>query len=155
MQSTAATVLEYLESLPEDRKKAMINIRKVIRKNLPKGFDECMNYGMIGYVVPHKLYPAGYHANPKQPLPFISLASQKNFISFYHMALYEGKLLNWFKEEWTAHTQQKLDMGKCCVRLKKLEDIPLELMGELCTKLTAQQWIEAYENQLKSSNKKI
>ncbi len=149
MQSNASTVTEYIDSLPADRKKAIASLRKVIKQNLPKGFEECMSYGMIGYVVPHKLYPGGYHSNPQLPLPFVNLASQKNFISFYHMALYEGKLLDWFKSEWPVYTHQKLDIGKCCVRMKKLDDLPIDLIGELCSKITVKQWIEAYEKAIK------
>jgi hypothetical protein len=149
MQSKAKTVDEYINSLPEDRKKAITAIRKVILKNLPKGFEEVMSYGMIGYVVPHKLYPSGYHCTPELPLPFISVASQKNYISFYHMALYEGSLLDWFTDAWNEVSTKKLDMGKCCVRFKKPEDVPLNLIGELVSKLTPGQWIEKYEKNIK------
>lgn len=144
MQSKAKTVNEYLNELPDDRKKAIISLRKAILRNIPKGFEETMSYGMMGYVVPHKLYPAGYHCDPEQPLTFIGLASQKNHISFYHMGLYEGELLDWFKDEWKAVTQKKLDMGKCCVRFKKPEDIPVDLIGELASKMTPKQWIDIY-----------
>lgn len=149
MQSKAKTVDEYINSLPEDRKKAITAIRKVILKNLPKGFEEVMSYGMIGYVVPHKLYPNGYHCTPDLPLPFISLASQRNYISLYHMALYEGSLLDWFTDAWNEESKKKLDMGKCCVRFKKPEEVPLNLIGELVSKLTPGQWIEKYEKNIK------
>lgn len=149
MQSKAATVDEYIESLPADRQKVIMDLRKQIKKRLPKGFEERMNYGMIAYVVPHKLYPSGYHCDPKQPLPFINVASQKNYISFYHMALYEGDLLDWFKEAWKTVSTKKLDMGKCCVRFKKPEDVPVELLGELVSRLSPTQWIEHYESQIK------
>lgn len=149
MQSKASTVSEYIDSLPADRKKAIVAIRKAIIKNLPKGFEEVMSYGMIGYVVPHKLYPAGYHCDPTLPLPFLALASQKNYISFYHMALYEGKLLDWFRAEWKEVSTKKLDMGKCCVRFKKPDEIPVDLLGELASKVTPKQWIEYYESQVK------
>ena len=149
MQSKASTVPEYIDSLPADRKKSMVAIRKAILKNLPKGFEEVMSYGMIGYVVPHKLYPAGYHCDPKLPLPFISIASQKNYISFYHMALYEGELLDWFREEWKAMSTKKLDMGKCCIRFKKPEEVPVDLLGELVSKVTPKQWIAYYDSQIK------
>lgn len=149
MQSKATSVPEYIDSLPADRKKAIVAIRKAILKNLPKGFEEVMSYGMIGYVVPHKLYPAGYHCDPNLPLPFMSLASQKNYISFYHMALYEGKLLDWFREEWKGVSNKKLDMGKCCIRFKKPDEIPIDLLGELASKVTPKQWIEYYESQVK------
>lgn len=147
MQSKAKTVDEYIETLPEDRRKAISDIRKVVNKNLPKGFKEEMGYGMMGWVVPHKLYPAGYHCDPKQPLPFMGVASQKNFISFYSMCLYsDEKLLKWFQKEWPKHSSRKLDMGKSCIRFKKIDDIPLKLLGELATKVTPAQWIEIYES---------
>jgi hypothetical protein len=146
MQSKAKTVDEYIETLPEERQKAITDLRKTINKNIPKGFEEMMSYGMIGWVVPHKLYPAGYHCDPRQPLPFMGLASQKNFISFYSMCLYsDDKLLKWFQKEWPKHTSRKLDMGKSCIRLKKIDDIPLKLLGELASKVTPAQWIEMYE----------
>lgn len=149
MQSKATTVPQYIDSLPADRKKAIIAIRKTILKNLPKGFEEEMSYGMIGYVVPHTLYPSGYHCNPSLPLPFISLASQKNYISVYHMALYEGKLLDWFIDEWKQVSTKKLDMGKCCIRFKNPDDIPVNLLGKLVSKVSPKQWIDLYEATLK------
>ena len=149
MQSNAKTVREYIDALPDDRKKVISAIRKVILKNLPKGFKEVMNYGMIGYVVPHKLYPLGYHGAPNQPLPFINLASQKNYISLYHMGLYEGSLLTWFKNAWKEVSVKKPDMGKCCIRFKKPGDVPLKLIGELASKLTPAQWMEEYEKRIK------
>lgn len=147
MQSKATKPQDYIDSLPDERKKPMMQLRRAILKNLPKGFEETMQYGMLSYVVPHSLYPQGYHAKPTDALPFISLASQKNFISFYHMGLYKGKLLDWFTDEWPVYTKQKLDMGKSCVRMKKMDDIPVDLIGELCTKITPQQWIAIYEKQ--------
>lgn len=149
MQSTATSPEAYLASLPDERRPIITAIRQVLLKNLPEGFQEGMGYGMLGYVVPHSLYPAGYHCDPKQPLPFISLASQKNYISLYHMALYEGKLLDWFRAEWAKVSKKKLDMGKCCIRFKKPEDVPLELLGELASKVTPQQWVEYYEQVMK------
>lgn len=147
MQSKAKTVDEYIESLPEDRQKAISDIRKVVNKNLPKGFEEMMSYGMIGWVVPHSLYSSGYHCDPKQPLPFMGVASQKNFISFYSMCLYsDAKLLAWFQKEWPKHSSRKLDMGKSCIRFKRVDDIPLKLLGELASKVTPAQWIEIYES---------
>lgn len=149
MQSTAATPQEYLDSLPEDRKHAMSELRKVILKNLPVGFKEEMSYGMIGYVVPHSLYPGGYHCNPKLPLPFLNIASQKNFIAVYHMCVYADKnLYDWFVAEYNKESKVKLDMGKSCIRFKKPEHIPLKLIGELASKITPQQWIERYEKML-------
>jgi Domain of unknown function (DU1801) len=147
MQSIAKEPLEYIESLPEDRKEAILKIRGVIFKNLPKGFEEVMNYGMLGYVVPHSIYPKGYHCDPKLPLPFMGLASQKNNISFYHMGIYaEPELLDWFISEYPKHIKSKLDMGKSCIRFKKMNEIPFALIGELVGKLTPEKWIELYES---------
>ncbi len=146
MRSTATTPEDYIESLSEDRKVVVKKLHSVIKKNLPKGFQEIIGYGMLGYVVPHKLYPAGYHCNPKQPLPFINLASQKNFIALYHMGLYASKeQLNWFVKEFPKHTKQKLDMGKSCIRFKKMDDIPYDLIGELASRITVDEWITYYE----------
>lgn len=147
MQSKATTPDQYIAELPKERKEAMMKLRNVILKNLPKGFEEMMGYGMMGYAVPHKLYPNGYHCDPKQPLPFMGMASQKNFISFYHMGIYaDEKLLQWFQSEYPKHCKTKLDMGKSCIRFKKPENIPYDLLAELCKKMTPQQWIELYEN---------
>lgn len=147
MQSKAITVDQYLAELPADRKNIISELRKAFNKNLPKGFEEGMSYGMIGYFVPHKIYPKGYHCDPKLPLPFACIASQKNHIAIYHMGIYATpELLQWFEKEWTKHSTKKLDMGKSCIKFKKAEDVPLKLIGELATKLTPQQWIETYEN---------
>jgi len=133
--------------LPADRQATINALRKVIKKNLPKGFQECMGYGMLGYVVPHSIYPAGYHCNPKDPLPFMGLASQKNSINLYHMGIYaEPKLYKWFTEAHAKASPKKLDMGKSCVRYKKAEDIPLKLIGELASKMTPKEWISLYES---------
>jgi uncharacterized protein YdhG (YjbR/CyaY superfamily) len=154
MQSNLKTVPEYIDSLPPERKQIISAIRKTILKNLPKGFQEEMSYGMIGYVVPHKLYPDGYHCDPKLPLPFFSVASQKNFIAVYHMGIYaQPKLLEWFQDEWKVYSTKKLDMGKSCIRFKKPEDVPLDLIGELATKLAPEQWIEIYEKSFKNAKK--
>lgn len=155
MQSKATTVDQYLAELPEDRQKAISQLRKVIKKNMPKGFQETMGYGMIGYVVPHSKYPAGYHCNPKDPLPFMNVASQKNFIAVYHMGVYaDPKLLKWFTDAHAKSSPKKLDMGKSCIRYKKPEDIPYELIGELASKITVDDWIERYETTFKDSWKK-
>lgn len=155
MQSKAATVDAYLAELPEDRQKALNELRKVIKKNLPKGFQECMNYGMIGYVVPHSKYPAGYHCNPKDPLPFMNIASQKNSVNLYHMGIYgDPKLLKWFQDAHAKASPKKLDMGKSCVRYKNLEDIPLKLIGELASKMSPDDWIKRYESILRGSRDK-
>ncbi|MBP6590689.1 MAG: DUF1801 domain-containing protein [Chitinophagaceae bacterium] len=150
MQSKATTVEAYIAELPEDRQKMINEFRKVIKKNMPKGFQECMNYGMIGWVVPHSKYPGGYHCNPKDPLPFMGLASQKNSVNFYHMGIYgDPKLLKWFTDEHAKASSKKLDMGKSCVRYKKAEDIPLKLIGELAAKISVDDWIARYEKMLK------
>ncbi len=146
MQSKATTPEQYLNELPEDRQEPMRNLREVITDNLPPDFTEAMSYGMLGYVVPHSVYPAGYHCDTKLPLPFISIASQKNFIAVYHMGIYAiPELMEWFTTEYAKRVKGKLDMGKSCVRLKKIDQIPYDLFGELATKLTAQQWIDVYE----------
>ena len=145
MQSSAANVTEYLESLPSDRKEALTKLRNILTANLPEGFQECMGYGMVSYVVPHSIFPAGYHCNPKTPLPFISVASQKNFVALYHMGIYsDPDLLNWFVGEYPKHVKTKLDMGKSCIRFKKMADIPYGLIGELACKMTVQDWINRY-----------
>lgn len=155
MQSKAATVDAYLAELPAERQKAISELRKVIKKNLPKGFQECMNYGMIGYVVPHSKYPAGYHCDPKLPLPFMNVASQKNSITVYHMGMYGNpKLEKWFVDAYTKATGKKADKGKSCLRYKKPEDIPYKLIGELASKVTPDEWIKQYESSIKSSQKK-
>lgn len=146
MKSKAKTPKEYVDQLPDDRKKVIAKLRTTLRKNLPKGFKEEMNYNMLGYVVPHKLYPGGYHCDPKLPLPFMNLASQKNFVAVYHMGLAaDKKLLNWFAKRYAKTVEGKLNMGKSCIRFKNLENIPYDLIGELATKMTPQQWIKLYE----------
>ena len=146
MQSDAATVDEYLAGLPEDRRAVLANLRKAIKNSIPKGFKEEMGYGMAGWVVPHSIYPDGYHCDPKLPLPFMGLASQKNHIAVYHMGVYSsGELLEWFRAEWPKHSAKKLDMGKSCIRFKKPEDVPVALIAELASKMTPQQWIDIYE----------
>jgi uncharacterized protein YdhG (YjbR/CyaY superfamily) len=147
MTIKANNVEEYIEQVSEDKRGAIIELRKIIKNNLPKGFEECMNYNMIGYVVPHQLYPAGYHCDPKLPLPFINIAAQKNFIALYHMGIYANpQLLAWFTAEHTKRVKGKLDMGKSCIRFKKAENIPFDLIGELMQKITVKEWIEGYEN---------
>ncbi len=151
MTSEAITVDEYIANLPVYRKDAMEKLRKIIKKNIPKGFVETMSYGMIGYVVPHKTYPAGYHCNPALPLPFLNIASQKNFIAVYHMGIYmDNNLLQWFESEYPKHVSTKLDMGKSCIRFKKPENIPYDLVGELVQKMTVEDWIKLYEKALAS-----
>ena len=148
---SAITIEDYINNLIDDRKEAIIKIRKVINENLPKGFEEEMSYGMIGYVVPHSIYPNGYHTNKKLPLPFINIASQKNYIAFHHLGLYASKeLLEWFVNEYPKYSKHKLDMGKGCVRFKKTDNIPYKLIGELIAKISVKDWINFYESNLKS-----
>lgn len=150
MQSKATTPEQYLAELPEERRIVMEKLRSVASKKLPKGFNEVMSYGMLGYVVPHEIYPNGYHCTPELPLPFFNIALQKNSINIYHMALYGDKqLYDWFVTEYPKHCKSKLDMGKSCVRFKKLDDIPFDLIGELLSKLTVEDWIKIYEKILR------
>lgn len=147
MQSSAKTIGKYLEELPDERKEAFAKLRNTLLQNLPEGFDEIMYYGMIGYVIPHAAYPPGYHCDPKLPLGFVSIASQKNFIALYHMGIYaDPKLLDWFVSEYPKHAKTKLDMGKSCIRFKKMDDIPFGLIAELAQKMTPQDWISRYES---------
>ncbi len=151
MKIEANSPEQYLEQIPEDRKPAMNKLRQTILANIPDGFKEEMSYGMIGYVVPHSNYPPGYHCDTKLPLPFINIASQKNFIAFYHMGIYAvTELLNWFTTEYPKYSKLKLDMGKSCIRFKKPEQIPFELIGELVQKMSAKEWIEIYESNIKN-----
>lgn len=146
MQSKATTVAEYLAGLPEDRRKALEAVRRVVRKNLPKGYQEGMQYGMIGYFVPHSIYPDGYHCDPKQPLPFAGMASQKGHMALYMTGTYMSPELEaWFRKAWTADGR-KLDMGKACVRFKKLEDVPLEVVGEAIRRMPVEEFIRIYES---------
>ncbi len=147
MQSNFKTPQEYLDSLPEERKIAVEKLRKTIKLNLPEGFQEEMSYGMLGYVVPHSIYPKGYHCNPKLPLPFMNIASQKNFIAIYHMGIYlDSKIMNWFIAEFSKQVNTKIDMGKSCIRFKKMDAIPFELIGELAAKMSVSEWISIFEN---------
>jgi uncharacterized protein YdhG (YjbR/CyaY superfamily) len=146
MQSNAQTPQQYIDELPPERKEAIIKIREAILNNLPEGFEEVIGYGMLGYVVPHSIYPKGYHCNPKVPLPFMNLASQKNFIALYATNVYgDSTLKDWFVSEYPKHCKTKLDMGKGCIRFKKMDDIPYQLIGELSGKMTPQQWIAICE----------
>jgi hypothetical protein len=150
MQSKATTPEAYMAEIPADRQKAFAKLRSVIKKNLPKGFKEVMGYGMMGWCVPHSIYPAGYHCNPKDPLPFMGLATQKHSINLYHMGIYaDPRLLKWFTTEHAKASTKKLDMGKSCIRYKKPEDIPFDLIGELAAKMKPAEWIALYEKHLK------
>lgn len=154
MTSNATTIEEYIAELPEERKVAIEKLRLIILKNSPKGFKEEMSYGMIGYVVPHEIYPAGYHCSPKLPLPFLAIASQKASINLYHMGIYaKPDLLDWFVTEYQKVSKTKIDMGKSCIRFKKMDSIPFDLIGELVSKMSVEDWISTYESVfLKKSN---
>lgn len=150
MKIAASTVQEYLQNIPEERKPYFNRLRDVIVENLPEGFEETLQYGMIGYVVPLATYPDGYHCKPSEPLPFAHIASQKNFIALYHSGIYASKdILDWFVAEYPKHCTRKLDMGKSCVRFKKIEEIPYELIAELMQKIFVQDWIDIYEKNVK------
>ena len=152
MRIEANSVGEYLKKVPEDKRVYFKKLRETVVASLPKGFEECLSYGMIGYVVPHSIYPPGYHCDPSLPLPFLNIGCQKNYIGFYHGCIYhsctgaENSLLNWFKAEYPKHSKYKLDMGKSCVRFKKVDDIPYKLIGELMKKVSVKRWIEIYES---------
>lgn len=153
MRYEANSVENYLSQLPDDRREAIEKLRKTIIENLPNGFEEIIAYGMIGYVVPHSIYPSGYHVNPKEPLHFISIASQKNNISLYHMGIYVfPDVLAWFQEEYPKHVKTKLDMGKSCIRFKNVNNIPYELIGELCRKISLEDYVDRYESVARLSN---
>ena len=150
MKFKAATVEEYLQEVPTERQPYFNQLRNVILENLPAGFVEQMSYGMIGYLVPHDIYPDGYHCNPELPLPFVNIASQKNFVGLYHMGIYSSPdLLGWFLKEYPKHCKLKLDMGKSCIRFKKAEQIPLDLIAELMQKMSVDDWIHIYETAIK------
>ena len=150
MKIEAVSVDDYINNVPEDRKAPIQKLRKIVLDNIPKGFSEEFNYGMIGYVVPHNIYPGGYHCTPELPLPFACIASQKNFIGFYHMGIYANKeLLDWFVSEYPKHCKRKLDMGKSCIRFKKMDEIPYDLIGQLVSKMTVQDWIDLYDKNIK------
>ena len=150
MSTSISTVSEYISQLEESRKEIIENLRKAVKSNLPAGFNEEINYGMIGYVVPHSIYPSGYHCNTKLPLPFMNLASQKNHIGVYHMGIYsDPDLLKWFEEQWSKLEIGKLNMGKSCIRLNPKKQIPYDLIGRLSAKISVDQWIETYEKAVK------
>lgn len=150
MRIEAENVKDYLDKIPEDRKSAMNKLYETISKNLPKGFEEGVSYGMMGWDVPLSMYPAGYHCTPGQPLPFLGMASQKNSINLYHMGIYaKPDLHDWFVAEYPKHCKRKLDIGKSCIRFKKPEEIPFDLIGELVQKMSPEEWVEIYESNLK------
>ncbi|HMC00027.1 MAG TPA: DUF1801 domain-containing protein [Flavobacteriaceae bacterium] len=151
MQYKATSPEDYISQVPEERQEALKQLRKVINKNLPKGFEEGIQYGMIGYYVPHSIYPDGYHCTPSEPLPFMSFASQKNSVNLYHSGIYAiPELHDWFVSEYPKHCKRKLDMGKSCIRFKKIDEIPFELIGELSSKITVEEWINFYETNTKN-----
>ena len=146
MNYTAGSIDDYIAQLPADRQEAVRKLTTVIADHLPAGFEQTIGYGMIAFVVPHSMYPAGYHCDPKLPLPFINIASQKNFIALYHMGIYaDEKLLSWFTAEYPRHSKTKLDMGKSCIRFKKPGEIPYDLMAALAQKISPAEWIKMYK----------
>jgi len=150
MQSKAISPEQYLKELQDTRKAPVFKLRQQILEHLPSGIVETMNYGMLGYVIPHAVYPDGYHCNPELPLPFMNLASQKNFIAVYSMVLYAKKdLMDWFVAAYAERCKYKIDMGKSCIRFKRMDDIPFDLIGELTSKVETQEWIEIYETTIK------
>lgn len=152
MQYQATSAEDYISQVPKEQQDALKQLRRVIKANLPKGFEEGIQYGMIAYSVPHSVYPDGYHCNPKIPLPFMSFASQKNSINLYHSGIYAKKELHdWFVNEYPKHCKRKLDMGKSCIRFKKVEDIPFDLIGELVQQMSCEEWITIYESLIKKS----
>lgn len=149
MKYEAASPEEYISQLPDERKDSIVKLRKTVKDNLPAGFHEVMAYGMIGYVIPHSIYPSGYHVDPKLPVPFISIASQKNYIAVYHMGLYIfPEISTWFKDEYPKHVKTKLDMAKSCIRFKKIDEIPYELIAELCRKISMEDYLKKYEDNI-------
>ena len=150
MQIPASSVEDYISNIPEERQEVFSKLFDTITDNLPKGFEKGVSYGMVGWDVPLKTFPAGYHCTPGAPLPFMGLASQKNFIALYHMGIYaKPELLEWFVAEFPKHSKRKLDMGKSCIRFKKIDEIPFELIAELSQKMTVDEWITIYETQFK------
>lgn len=150
MQIPAISVDDYISKIPEERQEIFKKLFDTIDDNLPKGFKQGVSYGMVGWDVPLETYPSGYHCTPGSPLPFMGLASQKNFIALYHMGIYsKPELLEWFVSEFPKYSKRKLDMGKSCVRFKKIDEIPLELIAELSKRMTVDEWIECYEKNLK------
>ena len=150
MQYKATSPEDYINQVPEERQETLKKLRKTIVENLPKDFEEGIQYGMIGYYVPHSIYPDGYHCKPEEPLPFMSFASQKNSVNLYHSGIYAvPEIHDWFVNEYPKHCKRKLDMGKSCIRFKKLDEIPFDLIGELCKKLSVKDWINIYETNIK------
>ncbi|MBK6374523.1 MAG: DUF1801 domain-containing protein [Saprospiraceae bacterium] len=150
MKADGKTVQEILANLPAERAEQFNKLHRVIVENLPIGFEPSISYGGLGYVVPHALYPSGYHCKPSEPLPFAGISSQKNSINFYHMGIYSNpNLYEWFVNEYQKHSKLKLDMGKSCVRFKKIDEIPYDLIGELMKKMSVEEWINIYESNLK------
>lgn len=150
MQYKATSAEDYISQVPEDRQDTLNKLRQVINDNIPDGFEEGIQYGMVGYYVPHSVYPDGYHCDPKIPLPFMSFASQKNSVNLYHSGIYAvSEIHDWFVNEYPKHCKRKLDMGKSCIRFKYLDDIPFDLIGELSKKMTTSEWIDIYESNIK------
>lgn len=156
MQIPADSVADYISKIPEERQEIFRKLFNTVNDSLPKGFQEAVSYGMVGWDVPLETYPAGYHCTPGSPLPFMGLASQKNFIALYHMGIYaDPELLDWFVSEYPKYSKRKLDMGKSCIRFKKMDDIPFELIAELSKKMTVKDWIDRYETQFKKAKEPV
>lgn len=152
MRTPGNTVEEILANVPEDRKEFIHKLHQVILRNLPEGFVAAMSYGGLGYVIPLSVYSEGYHSKKGEPLPFAAIASQKHSVNFYHMGIYSfPEIMQWFVSEYPKHSNQKLDMGKSCVRFKDISNIPYELIGELMTKISAKDWIRYYEDNIKKT----
>jgi len=150
MKHEVSTIEDYIKKLPDDRQEAMTHLLQLLREKLPEGFKETLSYGMPTFVVPFSLYPAGYHCNTKQELPFISVASQKNHLAIYHMGIYADKgLMEWFLQQWNQYSSHKIDMGKSCIRFKNMQKIPYELFGELFAKMNPEAWIALYEKEFR------
>lgn len=150
MKIEASSPADYIARLDDERKEVISRLRTTVLENIPAGFEETISYNMLGYVVPHAIYPDGYHCTPELPLPFLSIASQKNFVAIYHMGIYaDKKLLDWFVGEYPKYMKTKLDMGKSCIRFKNMKTIPYELIAQLCSKMSVQQWIDLYEQNVK------
>lgn len=150
MPTKPTSVQQYIDQIPEERKSTFLKLRETVLQNLPKGFKEEMNYNMIGYVVPHSIFPDGYHCDPRLPLPFANIANQKNFIALYHMGIYVDKdLLDWFTKKYTEKCKYKLDMGKSCIRFKKMKGIPYDLIAELFQKVSVDSWIKTYTSAIR------
>ncbi len=155
MQIKSSSAEDYIEKVSDNFREGIVKLRDMFLEKMPAGFEEDVSYGMLNYVVPHSMFPAGYHCDPKLPLPFVAIAAQKHFIAVYHMGLYaDMELLEWFTSEYGKRVKGKLDMGKSCLRFKKPESIPYDLIGELMGKMSPEQWIDIYLHNMDTRNRK-